>query len=286
MERKIVDLHVHSTYSDGTFTPQELVTEALHKKLSAFALTDHDTMHGVSELIEAAKPFDIEIIPGVEISCDNEGHEIHIVGLFIDLERKDFQDFLKEQIDGRNQRNVKMIEKLQAQGFDITLEILETFFPNSIITRAHMARYLLEKKYVKSITEAFDRYLGDHAPCFVKKPELTIQEAISQIHAAFGIAILAHPLLYHMSLDKLKNLVSQLKKDGIDGLEAIYSTYSTSEEQQMKALAKEFDLLISGGSDFHGANKPGISLAVGRGHLYIPYSILESMKERKKTYIK
>lgn len=281
MHTPIVDLHVHSTRSDGTFTPTELVDYALEKGLSAFALTDHDTTEGLQEAMEYAKGKPIEIVPGIEFSTEFESKDIHIVGLFINYELKEFKEKVQSFIDSRDLRNQKMCQNLCDIGFSISYEELCKAYPNSTITRSHYARYLLDHGYVKSMAEAFERYIGDHAPCFVPREKVTPEQAIKLILSCDGIPILAHPTLYHFSNQHLERLVSRLKKAGLIGIEGIYSTYTKREERQIQELAKKYNLLISGGSDFHGSNKPKLDLACGYGNLLIPSAILENLKKSR-----
>ena len=276
MDHRIVDLHVHSTESDGTFTPTELVTEAKRTGLSAFALTDHDTCSGVSKAMPCATSAGIELIPGIELSTDYHGKEVHIVGLYIDIENEQLLKKTTEYRKCRSERNALMVEALQKEGLSITMEELVAENPDCVITRANIARFLYEHGQIKSVREAFDRYIGDHCKCYVGRLKVASTDAVRLIKEAGGTAILAHPLLYGLS--NLQKMIDELKPAGLDGLEAIYSTYTTGEEQQMKRLARENGLLISGGSDFHGSNKPDIALGRGRGHLYIPYSVLETIK--------
>ncbi|MBP5733828.1 MAG: PHP domain-containing protein [Lachnospiraceae bacterium] len=281
----MIDLHVHSTRSDGTYTPTELVEYAIEKGLTAFALTDHDTTDGLDEAISYANALraegkaDVpEVIPGIELSTNIEDTEVHVAGLFIDEENPEFRSYLKEFVASRNLRNVKMCAKLTEIGIPITAEELESAFPNCILTRAHFASWLREHGYVSSNKEAFDRYLGKRCPCYVPREKITPQKAIALILTAGGIPVLAHPILYRLSDARLEALVATLKEAGLMGIEAIYSTYEPSEERQIRRLAKKHDLLLSGGSDFHGANKPRIDLGVGLGRLYVPDELLENMK--------
>ena len=281
----MIDLHVHSTRSDGTYTPTELVEYAIEKGLTAFALTDHDTTDGLDEAISYANALraegkaDVpEVIPGIELSTNTEDTEVHVAGLFIDKENPEFQNYLKEFVASRNLRNVKMCAKLTEIGIPITAEELESAFPNCILTRAHFASWLREHGYVSSNKEAFDRYLGKRCPCYVPREKITPQKAIALILTAGGIPVLAHPILYRLSDARLEALVATLKEAGLVGIEAIYSTYEPSEERQIRRLAKKYDLLLSGGSDFHGTNKPRIDLGVGLGKLYVPDELLENMK--------
>ena len=323
----MVDLHVHSTCSDGTYTPEELVDYAIQKGLTAFALTDHDTLNGLDRAIryaeelrqaQAASPVSFsynnaddrfpvsfsrndaaarlpvssvpdadiprvpEIIPGIELSTEYQGKDIHMVGLFIDYRQPEFAHYLEDFIHSRENRNEKMCALLREHDIDITYEALLTEFPGAVITRAHFARYLLSHGYIQSLKEAFDRYVGDHCPCFVPREKVTPAQAVELILGAGGVPVLAHPILYHMSDDRLDTLVAELKKIGLVGIEAIYSTYNTAEERQIRGLASKYDLKISGGSDFHGANKPKIDLGTGWGKLYVPDEVLENLRPGRK----
>lgn len=283
---KIVDLHVHSTKSDGSFTPAQLVDYAMEKGLSAFALTDHDTTEGLAEAFEAAEGKNIEVIPGIEFSTEYQGKDIHILGLYIDYEGEEFKKYLVDFQNSRTLRNEKMCKKLSEHGVNITYEELQKRFPEAVLTRAHYAKFLWEEGYVSSMKEAFDRYIGDHAPCFLPREKVTPVQAVELILRVKGVPILAHPVLYGMSDERLETLVSTLKEAGLVGIEAVYSTYNNAEERKMKALAKKYDLLISGGSDFHGTTKPGLDLATGYGKLFIPYEILEKIKEYRNIAMK
>ena len=282
---KSVDLHVHSNKSDGTLAPSDLVTLALSKGLAAFALTDHDTTEGIDEALAAASAAraggaEIEVIPGIEFSTEYEGKDIHIVGIDIDYKSDAFQKYLKDFQDSRDNRNRKMCIKLAEHGVDITYEKLRAEYPDSVLTRAHYAKYMLEHGAVKSMSEAFDRYIGDRAPCFLPREKVTPSQAVSLILESGGIPILAHPILYHMSDARLDKLVATLKEVGLVGIEAIYSTYNSAEERQIRKLAAKYDLCISGGSDFHGGTKPGLEMGNGYGKLFVPYEVLEKLRER------
>ena len=282
----MVDLHVHSTCSDGTFTPEELVDYAIQKRLTAFALTDHDTVNGLDRAIRYAEKLRQaqvpEVIPGIELSTEYQGKDIHMIGLFIDYRQPEFAHYLEDFIRSRENRNEKMCALLREHGIDITYEALLAEFPGAVITRAHFARYLLSHGYIQSMKEAFDRYVGDHCPCFFPREKVTPAQAVELILRAGGVPVLAHPILYHMSDDRLDTLVAELKKIGLVGIEAIYSTYTTAEERQIRGLASKYDLQISGGSDFHGANKPKIDLGTGWGKLYVPDEVLENLRPEQK----
>ena len=273
-----VDLHVHSNKSDGSYTPKELVDYALEKGLSAFALTDHDTTDGLDEAISYAEDKPIEVIPGIEFSTEYEGKDIHVLGLFIKYEDAQFQARLKAFVDARINRNIKMCKNLQEAGIDITYEKLLSESPGAVITRSHYAAYLLNHGYVSSRADAFSQYVGDHCKYFVPREKITPSQAVELILQAGGVPILAHPTLYHMGKARLDTLVRTLKEAGLKGIEAIYSTYTNQDERDMFALARKYDLLPSGGSDFHGSNKPGLDLASGYGKLFVPEEVLTDIR--------
>lgn len=285
-----VDLHVHSTHSDGTYSPARLVDYAMEKNLKAFALTDHDAVSGIEEAMEYAKRLRQgensssasrvpEVIPGVELSTEYKGHDVHIVGLYIDYQNSAFLEQLHEFVDSRTIRNKKMCRLLQDAGIEVTYEALLEEFPDAVITRAHYAKYMLQHGYITDMREAFERYIGDDCPCYIPREKVTPVQAVQLIRTAGGIAVLAHPILYHLSDGELDTLTGALKEAGLTGIEAVYSTYNDAEERKIRALAKKYDLLISGGSDFHGENKPGLDLAIGYGHLFVPESVLLELKQ-------
>ena len=278
---RAIDLHTHSTYSDGTFSVKELIDRAHEKGLSAIALTDHDTVDGVDEAIEyaASKYPDLEVIPGVELSTEGEGREVHIVGLYIDNHDDEFVSGLKDFIDSRTTRNKKMCKKLTEEaGIPISYEELTKEFPDTVITRAHYAKFMVDRGYVNSRAEVFDRYIGDHCPYYVGREKITPEDAIRSILKAKGVPVFAHPILCRFCDDRLDAFVGKLKEAGLVGIEAIYSTYELRDERQIKELAKKYDLLVSGGSDFHGANKPDIDLGTGCGKLFVPEDLLIPIK--------
>lgn len=246
---------------------------------------------------DLARPMVPEVIPGIEFSTkytapgtsrtDEEegrnarGQEVHIVGLDIDYQNPAFRARLQEFVDSRTARNHKMCRLLQEAGMDVTYEALLAESPDAVITRAHYARYMLNHGYVKSMAEAFDRYIGDRCPCYVPREKVTPVQAVRLILEAGGIPVLAHPILYRMSDARLEALTAELKDAGLIGIEAIYSTYKPHEERQIRALAKKYDLRISGGSDFHGTNKPGLDLGTGCGTLFVPYEVLTDLRKRQ-----
>ncbi len=285
---KPIDLHVHSNRSDGSNSPEELVYMAIAKGLSAFALTDHDTVDGIDEalacvdrLCAEGKENIPEVIPGIELSTEYHGQDIHMLGLYIDHHSVAFCTYLQEFVNSRIERNRKMCANLAAAGIDISYEQLVEAFPGSVLTRAHYAVYLVEHGYSSSKDLAFSQYLGDHTKYFVPREKITPEMGIALILKAGGIPILAHPVLYRMSNARLDALVAHLKTAGLAGIEAIYATYSTVEERQIRKLAAKYDLCISGGSDYHGDAKPGLEMGTGYGKLFVPEDILIPLQAAK-----
>lgn len=277
--KDLIDLHVHSHCSDGSFSPTELVALAAQKGLKAFALTDHDTTDGIDEAIHASAQLTspIEIIPGIELSTYYNKKDIHIIGLGIQKDNIYFKEKLLVFQNSRDARNVKIMANLRDSGIDITHEKMHAAFGDTIWTRAHIAKFLFNHGYVKNQADAFARYIGDDAPCFVPRVEVTPYQGIDLIHEGGGVAILAHPLLYSLSTTELDTLVSKLVHAGLDGIEAMYSMNRYGDEQRMKTLAKKYSLKLSGGSDFHGSNRPNVQLGTGKGNINITYDTWKNL---------
>ena len=276
-----IDLHVHSKMSDGTLTPTEVVKLAYEKGLSAIALTDHDTVDGVEEAINAGKEYGVEVIPGVELSAEYKGSDLHILGLKVDIYNEEFARKVAVCRDSRYNRNLKMVEKLNEQGFSITWEEMLKRFGNITITRAHFAKYLIDEGYVASKEEAFSKYLEPGRPCYVSREKVTPKEAIDMILGAGGHPILAHPMLYKMPLDRLESVIVMLKDYGLQGIEAVYSLNRPEDDSFLAKLAKRHGLYVTGGSDFHGDIKPHIALGTGKGNLRITKSLCPFLFENE-----
>ena len=288
----MIDLHVHSTCSDGTLSPKELVDYAMSKGLRAFALTDHDSVNGIDialsycdELIKSGINNVPEVIPAIELSSEYNGVEVHVVGLYIDHKNKEFLNYLTDFLISREDRNIRLCQKMSENGFNISYREMKATYPKRVLTRAHFADMLCKKGYVKSKNEAFERYIGDHCPFYIPREKITPYDAIKLIKDAGGTAVLAHPVLYRLSSRNLRNLVIELKEAGLDGIEAFYSTYKPSEEREILGLANELHLLLSGGSDFHGSNKDNIDLGTGMGKLYVHDSVLDAIKLSRKNLL-
>ena len=213
-----VDLHTHSSFSDGTLTPTELVKLAAQTGLSSIALTDHDTTDGVCEALAAADRYGVEVIPGVELSTDYYGKDIHIVGLFIDFRDEEFTARLHALREEREARNGRMAGKLTDAGFPMTIVELHQEFRESVLTRAHFARFMMSRGYVSTIVEAFEKYIGEDCPCYVPREKVTPQDAVRMILRHHGIPVLAHPMQYKLGDEVLRRLVGELKDAGLDNL--------------------------------------------------------------------
>lgn len=278
---KRCDLHMHTIHSDGTFTPRGLVQLAKQNGLSCIALTDHDTLSGVEEAQEEGNRIGIEVIAGVEISVKFEPGTMHILGYFIDRNSKKLQDGLAEIQEARRKRNPMIIEKLRALRINISLGEVERESGGDQVGRPHFARVLVEKGYVKNFEEAFNQYLAKGAPAYVDKRKLTSREAIEMIEDAGGIASLAHPkqLKLDATPKRFEETLEQLRSEGLKGLEVYSSCQSKQEAARYKKTAEQLGLLVTGGSDFHGANRPQASLGwMGDGAM-IPYETIDQMKK-------
>ena len=279
----MIDLHVHSNHSDGTLSPEDLVALAIKSKVSAFALTDHDTVSGIVKAKAAAQKASeagppVSVISGTEISAAYKKKDIHILGLFINEEDPFLQQALEEAVTARDLRNEKMADRFRSLGITLTLDDLRQENPDTVITRAHFAKYLIEHNHVKTSQEAFHRYLGYDAPCFVPREYMPPERAISLILNAGGIPVLAHPLLYKLPPAELEALLKRLTDAGLKGLEVYYSSNTGFDEQICYSLANRFHLLMTGGTDFHGDNKPNLYLGTGRNNnLNIPEQLLEPL---------
>lgn len=277
---KRIDLHTHSLCSDGAQTPAQVVRSAYDAGLSAIALTDHDCIAGVQEAVDAGRALGVEVIPGVELSAKSDT-ELHILGYFIDIHNKSLQDAMALALQVRNERQEETCRKLNEQGFSITMDELKAEANgNEVLCRAHFAQIMVRKGYVSSVKEAFSKYLSVGCYAYTNRHALTDREAISVIREAGGIAVAAHLHLIKMPDEELRSYLKQLVSYGLDGVEGYYSDYTPDMENRYRAMARELGLVLSGGTDYHGANKPHLSIGTGRGNLEIPYSVLEGLKAR------
>ena len=274
-----IDLHTHTTASDGTDTPSMLVQHAIAANLDAVAITDHDTVAGVEEGCLFAKEKEITVIPGIELSCQYHSKEIHMLGYFVDIYNEEFLQKLDQLKQSREHRNEQMRQKLAELGLPLTMEQLRGSNEKTVITRAHFARALLEAGYVKTKDEAFQKYIGDGCPAFVMKPKFLATEAISLIKKAGGVAVLAHPLLYKLSYHDLEQLISELKNNGLVGVEVYHSSHNIANSNRLREIIQSYHLLPTGGSDYHGENKQNIRLGVGYGGMKVSHALLDDLKK-------
>lgn len=275
----MIDLHVHSTASDGSLTPRELVYYAAEKQLSAIALTDHDTVSGLAEAIAASHHAGIELIPGVEMSCVWEGTEIHILGYFVDTGSPALQDGLSWFRRMRDERNETILDNLAEDGILLTEEELRAGDPDTVITRAHFARLLMEKGYVRDRKEAFAGYLAYGGKYVPTKDELTPERVMQMFYNGRIWPSLAHPVQYHLDEDSLVQLIAELKAMGLRGIEAWHSSQSWQDTARLQTIARLSGLIPTGGSDFHGSSKPDVEIGTGRGNLKIQERVLDAIKE-------
>ncbi|MBQ3864633.1 MAG: PHP domain-containing protein [Clostridia bacterium] len=278
----MIDLHVHSTASDGTCTPSELVRLAKEQNLKALSICDHDTVGGVEEELRAGEAEKLTVIPGVEISC-GDWVDIHLLGYFVDHNSPDLLrilDFLSRSRDGRM---YKILENLEKYGIHVTPEeTLRYVGEDGVTGRPHIARAMVEKGYVPDIPTAFRKYIGLHGCCYAEREKLSITQAIQTIHKAGGIAVLAHGGLLRLSDEDLNRLLDQMQRDGLDGLECYHSSHTLKMQKQMRMQAQKRGLLVTGGSDFHGASKPQVQLHSGLENWEDEESCLEKFLEAGK----
>lgn len=276
---ELIDLHVHSNASDGSLKPSEVAEEAIKAGLKAIALTDHDTVDGIPEILEYTKDKPLEIVPGVELSCYYNNREIHILGFYGDYSNPKLHEALQHLSEQRKNRNIQMVELMQRDGLNVTMEKLLHGNPNSVITRAHFARVLVEEGICKDKEVAFKKYIGVGCKYYLPKPKITCEMAMDILNKYFKASFLAHPLLYKMGYAQIEELIVYLKSLGLNGIEAFHSSNNIYESDKLRSMAIKHDLLISGGSDFHGIIKPNIKLGVGRGGMKIQKYLLDKIKE-------
>jgi len=267
---KFADLHLHTLFSDGTYSPDELISESKRCALSAIAVVDHDTIDGLNPTIEAAKKENIEVIPGIELTSEYEGLEIHILGYLIDYQRKELVEKLDVLKKNRIERVYKIIDKLKDIGIALRPESVFAMAGGGTVGRLHIARALVKEGKVESIFEAFRKYIGDRSPAFCLGFKLSPQEAVKIIRDAGGIPILAHP--YSLNND---GLIPKFIDYGLMGLEVYYPEHSQSMINYYSSLAQKYNLLVTGGSDCHGNAKPQAKI----GSMKIPYELVERLKE-------
>ena len=277
---KRIDLHIHTTCSDGTLSPSEVVAEALRAGLGAIAVTDHDTAHGCAEAAAAAEGSALEVVPGIEISTKYNG-PVHILGYFVDTAHPAMKEALDWIVRDRDERNRKICELMRTDGIDADYDVMKARF-GEVIGRPHFARLLVEQGLARDVADAFDRYVEKGRKYYQGRSFLTIERSIGLIREAGGTAVLAHPFQYRLDDAGRRELIEHCIGCGLEGIECRYSGYDEEMSAYLESLAREYSLVRTGGSDFHGLNKPQISIGSGKGTLCVPYSWLEELREHRK----
>jgi len=274
-----VDLHLHTTASDGVMSPSEIVRYAKAKGLQAIAITDHDTIEGLEEGLSEGKRIDFEVIPGIEVSAEHSPGSMHLLGFFLDIHHPLLNGRLEYLQKARAERNPRIVERLNRLGIQITYEEVLKASGGGQVGRPHFAQVLIEKKYVRTFQEAFDRFLKKGAPAYVDKLRFTTKEALHFINEAKGVAVLAHPNTLNMNgYSELENLLLRLIEEGLKGIEVYYPEHSPLEVARYKTLAERYSLLMTGGTDYHGIEKNGLDMGVGRGEMKLSYLMVEELK--------
>ena len=277
---RLIDLHMHTTHSDGSYTPRDLIRYAKKKGLDCISVTDHDTMSSFEECSDEAKKQGIELVPGIEISAQFEPGTLHILGYFLDRNHPGLRTTLEEIQKARRERNPEIVKKLNELGIPVTYEEVQAESGGKQIGRPHFAKVLLKKGAVSSLEEAFDRFLGKGKPAYFDKRRLGSAESIRSIRAAGGVAVIAHPKQMKLDEEDLAKELERLVDEGLGGLEVYNSCQNREEAALYKRLAKRFNLFVTGGSDFHGANKPDVDLGWLGDGVTLGYEVIEAMRER------
>jgi predicted metal-dependent phosphoesterase TrpH len=277
----VIDLHAHSTASDGSDSPAEVMAMAAGVGLTAIALTDHDTVEGLAEARQAAADAGVRLVSGCELSCEVGAATMHLLVYFLDDGPGPLQDKLAGLQAARADRNRRIVDVLSAHGLDVTLDEILAEAGGGSVGRPHVAGVLLRKGYVGSIQEAFDLWLGKGKPAYLDRERLLPAEAIDRAHASGAVAVLAHPTSLGFDGQTLEAFIAGLAADGLDGMECEYGRYPPELRASLRSLADRLGLAVTGGSDYHGRYKPDISLGTGTGDLHVPDDLLEALEARR-----
>lgn len=273
-----VDLHTHTSASDGTTSPEELVRMALAAGLSAVAVTDHDTVSGLHEAVHAGERHGLEVVPGCELAVSSPYGEAHLLGLWLPLETPRLAAELARIRAARDARNAEMVEGFRRAGYDVSYAELVSLARGESVGRPHMARLLVQKGICFSVREAFGKFLADDKPMYVQRAIPTPEEGLAFLKREGATTVFAHPMLLKAPPDKLELMVKTMAAQGLDAVEAYHSEHDAKATRRAVALAKRYNLALSGGSDFHGDARPDVALGVGRGNLHLPYTLLENLR--------
>ena len=277
----MIDLHCHTLHSDGTDSPERLALLADEAGLAALCLTDHDTLGGIPALLAQQPQVKTRLLAGTELSCRFLGRSLHILGLLVDPGDLRFQARLTELRSRRDDRNARMVLRLAEVGCPVTLDEVQAQAETPLLSRVHFAKALAAKGYVRRPQEAFERLIGDDGPAFVPREELSPAEAARWIREAGGVPVVAHPGRFAGGSFRWDEAMRDLQREGIEGLEGYYGEYRAAEQRYFVGLAKRLGLVVTGGSDYHGANKPGLRLGAGRGGLKVPDGLLEALEAQQ-----
>jgi len=274
----LIDLHTHSTCSDGTLTPEDLIDFAAENHIEVIALTDHDTTAGLKQFISSAALYNITAVPGIELSAEWKAGHCHFVGLNLESDNKELEDILAKIRSGRNIRNKEILSRLDQLGYPITIDQVKRFACGEVVARPHIARALVEAGYVNTLQDAFDRFLEKGAAAYVERFRLQPDDAVRALKAAGATVVLAHPDQLRISDEEMKSFISDLVASGLDGIEAY--TYNCTDDRicLLAKMAEDLGLKVSGGSDFHGENKPERKLGYYRDGLPVPESVLDMIR--------
>jgi len=278
----VIDLHCHTLHSDGTDTSEGLALSGEAARLSALCLTDHDTLGGIPEFLAMQPRVKVRLLVGTELSCSFLGHSLHILGLLVNPEDGTFQSRLEELRGRREDRNRRMLLRLGELGCPITLEDVQAHADTPLLSRVHFARALATRGFVRRAPEAFERLIGDDCPGFVPREELSPSEAARWIREAGGVPVVAHPGRFLRGGFRWDDAMADLQRQGLEGLEGYYGEYRASEQKYFLALANRLGMVVTGGSDYHGANKPGLRLGRGRGGLQVPDDLLDALETQQR----
>jgi 3',5'-nucleoside bisphosphate phosphatase len=276
----MIDLHVHSNFSDGTMTPEELVKLAKQTGLNAIALTDHDTTGGIERFTAACIAEGIRGVPGVEISADIEKGALHMLGYFIQPEDKKLIEFLRHVREGRDIRNQEIMRKLNILGMELTWDDIKGFAKKDFVGRLHFAQALVARGYARDRSETFERWLSKGKPAYVERFRLSPEDSIRLIVGAGGLPVLAHPFTLKLNSQQLRDYVRKLRDIGLQGLEVYYPDHTTTQMREYGAIARDLEIIGTGGTDFHGASIGDVRLGAGRGSLKVPDRVLDELMAR------
>jgi len=274
----VIDLHVHSVYSDGTDTPEELIRLAAERGLSAMALTDHDTVGGIVPLLAAAASSPVEAVPGIELSAECSHGTMHILGYFIDHTCSALLEKIERVQSGRVDRNMEILKKLNKLGYVLMWSDVEKQAGCDVIGRPHFAEALVARGHVKTRKAAFDLLLAKGRPAYADRYRYTASECIELIRRAGGVSVLAHPATIYLPDDELRELVKGMKEQGLGGIEVYYAEHKPENISKFRGWAEEFGLICTGGTDYHGDNSPDLKLGTGFGQLRVPDETLDQLK--------